>query len=106
MNIGDIVEDDLSVGEYIWNWPIKNYGNIQINDYKFKLDKSFHNNYPAWRAEGIWETVDIKEAKGGPFRSYLFYDPNENKTYQLFSGMYGLFDEDKRDLLVDSLENS
>ena len=31
---------------------------------------------------------------------------NENKTYQLFSGMYGVFDESKRDLLVDSLENS
>jgi hypothetical protein len=31
---------------------------------------------------------------------------NENKTYQLFSGMCGVFDEDKRDLLVDSLENS
>ena len=31
---------------------------------------------------------------------------NENKTYQLFTGMYGLFDENKRDLLVDSLENS
>ena len=31
---------------------------------------------------------------------------NENNTYQLFSDMYGVFDEDKRDLLVDSLENS
>ena len=31
---------------------------------------------------------------------------NENKTYQLFSRMSGNFDEDKRDLLVDSLENS
>ena len=31
---------------------------------------------------------------------------NENNTYQLFCSMNGLFDEDKRDLLVDSLENS
>ena len=31
---------------------------------------------------------------------------NENNTYQLFSRMSGNFDEDKRDLLVDSLENS
>ena len=31
---------------------------------------------------------------------------NEDKTYQLFTGMYGLFDESKRDLLVDSLENN
>ena len=31
---------------------------------------------------------------------------NENNTYQLFSRMSGNFDEDKRDLLVNSLENS
>ena len=31
---------------------------------------------------------------------------NENNTYQLFSRFNGLFDEDKRNLLVDSLENS
>ena len=31
---------------------------------------------------------------------------NENNTYQLFSRMSGNFDEDKRNLLVDSLENS
>ena len=31
---------------------------------------------------------------------------NENNTYQLFSRMPGNFNEDKRDLLVDSLENS
>ena len=31
---------------------------------------------------------------------------NENNTYQLFTRFTGLFDESKRDLLVDSLENS
>jgi len=31
---------------------------------------------------------------------------NENNTYQLFTRFTGLFDEYKRDLLVDSLENS
>ena len=31
---------------------------------------------------------------------------NENDMYQFFSRLSGNFDEDKRDLLVDSLENS
>ena len=40
--------------------------------------------------------------------AYILADEilNENNTYQLFSRMSGNFDEDKRDLLVDSLENS
>ena len=80
---GNIVGDDLLVGEYIWNWPVINYGNIQFNEYKFKLDKTFYNNEVAWRAQGIWETIDLKEAKGGPFRSYLIYDSKQNKTYHL-----------------------
>ncbi len=80
---GNIVEDEIFAGEYIWNWSKKNYGYIQYNNYKFKLDKSSYNNYPAWRANGVWETVDITEAKGGPFRSYLFYDSEKNISYHL-----------------------
>ena len=54
-------------------------------------------------------TTDFSnEEKTANMLAYVLADEilNENKTYQLFSGMYGLFDEDKRDLLVDSLENS
>ena len=48
------------------------------------------------------------EEKVANMLAYVLADEilNENKTYQLFTGMYGLFDENKRDLLVDSLENS
>ncbi len=80
---GNIIEDDLSVGEYMWNWPVNHYGSIQFNEYKFKLDKTIYNNDVAWRAQGVWETIDLKEAKGGPFRSYLIYDPKQNKTFHL-----------------------
>jgi hypothetical protein len=80
---GNLVNDDLSVGEYIWTWPAKNYGYIQFNDYKFELDKMSYNDYFAWRAQGIWETINIKESKGGPFRSYVFYDEQSDKTFHL-----------------------
>ena len=54
-------------------------------------------------------TTDFSdEEKTANMLAYVLADEilNENNTYQLFSRMPGNFDEDKRDLLVDSLENS
>ena len=54
-------------------------------------------------------TTDFSdEEKTANMLAYVLADEilNENNTYQLFSRMLGNFDEDKRDLLVDSLENS
>ena len=54
-------------------------------------------------------TTDFSdEEKTANMLAYILADEilNENNTYQLFSKMSGNFDEDKRDLLVDSLENS
>ena len=54
-------------------------------------------------------TTDFSdEEKTANMLAYILADEilNENNTYQLFSRMSGNFDEDKRDLLVNSLENS
>ena len=54
-------------------------------------------------------TTDFSdEEKTANMLAYILADEilNENNTYQLFSRMSGNFDEDKRNLLVDSLENS
>jgi len=80
---GNLTKDELLVGEYLWKWFKENYRSIQINHYKFKLDKANYGDTFAWRAQGIWETVDIKESKGGPFRSYFFYDSVNDLTYHL-----------------------
>ena len=80
---GNILSSELSAGNFIWNWPKDNYKTIQINNYKFKLDKTNHGDTFAYRAQGIWETVSLKESKGGPFRSYLFYDSVNDLTYHL-----------------------
>ena len=80
---GNILSSELSAGDFIWNWPKDNYKTIQINNYKFKLDKTNHGDTFAYRAQGIWETVSLKESKGGPFRSYLFYDSVNDLTYHL-----------------------
>lgn len=80
---GNLVEDELQAGDYIWSWPAEHYGFIQFNDYKFDLDKTLYKDHQAWRAQGIWETINVKESKGGPFRSYVFYDEKNDRTYHL-----------------------
>lgn len=80
---GNIVEDELSIGNYIWEWPKNNYKTIQFSDYKFELSKDNYNDFPAWRLTGVWETVDFLDPKGGPFRSYVFYDPGKDLTYHI-----------------------
>ena len=79
----NIVDEELKVGEYIWQWPTERYGTIQLSDYKFELNKATFNNQNAWRATGIWETINIKDAKGGPFCSYIFYDEYNNRTFHM-----------------------
>lgn len=82
---GDIVSEmnSLDIGEYIWDWPENFYKNIQFNNYKFKLDEMPFNGSIAWRARGIWETIDKIDSKGGPFCSYLFYDNISNRTFYI-----------------------
>jgi len=80
---GSIVNSELSVGQYLWEWPKNNYKTIQFSEYKFDLKKASSDNFSAWRATGIWETSDLIESKGGPFRSYVFYDNKKDLTYHL-----------------------
>ena len=82
---GDFIStmDRLEVGEYIWGWPKKFYGNIQFNNYKFSLDEASFNGSSAWRSKGVWETIDKLESKGGPFCSYLFYDSITDRTFYI-----------------------
>ena len=80
---GNIVEDELSIGNYLWEWPKTNYKTIRFSDYNFEFKKEDYNNFPAWRFTGVWETLDLLESKGGPFRSYVFYEPEKDLTYHI-----------------------
>ena len=80
---GNLIDSELAVGKYIWEWPKNNYRTIQFSDYKFDLKKANNDNFSAWRATGIWQTSDLIESKGGPFRSYVFYDNKKDLTYHL-----------------------
>ena len=80
---GNITSNELKAGKYLWSWLPKYYGYIQSSDHKFSLDKTNFNNNYAWRLKGVWETKELKESKGGPFVSYLFYDEKNDLTYHI-----------------------
>ncbi len=80
---GSLVNSKLEVGKYLWEWPKNTYKKIQFSEYKFDLKRADNIEFSAWRATGIWETSDLIESKGGPFRSYVFYDSKKDLTYHL-----------------------
>ena len=80
---GNIIEDQLFVGNKIWNFPIDNYKSIRFNKHMFKLERIYFNDYKGWQCSGIWESNDSLDAKGGPFYSYLFYDDISDRTFHI-----------------------
>ena len=80
---GNIIEDQLSVGEQIWNYPISNYKSIRFNEHMFKLERIYFNDYKGWQCSGVWESIDSLDATGGPFYSYLFYDNLSDRTFHI-----------------------
>jgi len=80
---GNNINDGLSLGKQIWNFPINHYKSIRFNENRFKLDRIYFNDYKGWQCSGIWESMDSLDAKGGPFYSYIFYDHHSNRTFHI-----------------------
>jgi hypothetical protein len=78
---GLVFQDSASVHAYVKDIPINNFGHIQYSDYLFKIEPSEFNDRGAWKISGLWES--IKEAQGGPFISFLFYDEASDRTYYI-----------------------
>ncbi len=76
---GFAFSDSASAGEYTRNFPPTYLGDIRYIDYKFKMEPVRFLEWGAWQITGMWEHV--KEAQGGPFISYLFYDETTDRTY-------------------------
>ena len=85
---GNIINNQLVVGEKFWSSPKNHFKSISFNEAKFKLEKIYFNNFPGWRCTGIWSAIDPIDAKGGPFQSFLFYDNNTNRTFQINTLVY------------------
>ena len=80
---GNNINEELSLGKQIWNFPINHYKSIRFNENRFKLDRIYFNDYKGWQCSGIWESMDSLDAKGGPFYSYIFYDHHSDLTFHI-----------------------
>ena len=80
---GNNINDGLSLGKQIWNFPINHYKSIRFNENRFKLDRIYFNDYKGWQCSGIWESMDSLDAKGGPFYTYIFYDHHSDRTFHI-----------------------
>ena len=83
---GIIASDSLSASNYFREFTSNTLETIQVNDHKFSSEFTVINDWTTWSYSGIWEHQ--KEAQGGPFRGYLFYDGISDRTYILFLLVY------------------
>jgi hypothetical protein len=83
---GITASDSLAATNYFREFTSETLEAIQINDYKFSSESTVLNDWTTWSYSGIWEHK--KEAQGGPFKGYLFYDGISNRTYILFLLVY------------------
>ena len=80
---GNLINDKLTIGKEIWDFPKQHYKTIRFNDYKFNFKIANFNTYKSWVCSGVWESIDSSEAKGGPFQSFVFYDHNTDRTFHI-----------------------
>ncbi|MBH10643.1 MAG: hypothetical protein CMG74_09895 [Candidatus Marinimicrobia bacterium] len=80
---GKYVNNELVAGKYLWDWPKNHYMSIEFNNYNFRLKNTKFKDHIAWRVDGVWQTIKESDAKGGPFRSYLFYDEKSHQTFHI-----------------------
>ena len=85
---GNIITDQLVVGEKFFRSSESHFESISFNDFKFNLEKIYFNSLPGWRCTGIWSSIDSLEAKGGPFQSFIFYDDKSDRTFHINTLVY------------------
>ena len=75
--------DSNSLEKIIINYPIRNYGTIQFNPYKFKIKKGNEDTWFDWKASGIWESLE--EPMGGPFNIFIKLDKSNDRLFLINS---------------------
>lgn len=84
---GSIVENYESAKEFIMDFPLEYFKNIQYSENYFELNTTNRfNQRLAWKVNGLWESID--DAQGGPFLAYLFYDGITDRTYYIHAMIF------------------
>ena len=84
---GSIVENYESAKEFIMDFPLEYFKNIQYSENYFELNTTNRfNQRLAWKVNGLWESIN--DAQGGPFLAYLFYDGITDRTYYIHAMIF------------------
>ena len=84
---GAIVDNYESARDFIMDFPLEYFKNIQYSENYFELNTTNQfNQRLAWEVNGLWESID--DAQGGPFLAYLFYDGITDRTYYIHAMIF------------------
>lgn len=78
--------DSASVRNYAFSFLPTYLDNIHYTNYRFTMEPTKFNQWAAWRITGLWEQT--QEAQGGPSIAYLFYDPETDQTFFIFTMIF------------------
>ncbi|MFQ6616942.1 MAG: DUF4837 family protein, partial [Fidelibacterota bacterium] len=73
--------DILTVTDEVEEFPTLYLKDMSFPDHYRHVERTVLNGREAFRVEGLWERTD--EPKGGPFVSYLFYDPATDRRFHI-----------------------
>lgn len=73
--------DIASVTEEVAEFPHLYFDHIDFTRHYRQVERIEFGRWGAFRVEGLWERTN--EQKGGPFVSYLFYDPNTDRRFHI-----------------------
>jgi|TARA_B100001093_G_scaffold520323_1_gene614690 hypothetical protein len=69
------------VSEYIKEYPQKYFESIRYNQEYINIEFKDFKSESSYEVYGLWES--IKDAKGGPFKGYVFYDYKNDRTFYI-----------------------
>lgn len=67
--------------EYVKEYPQMYFESIRYNQEYINIEFKDFKSESSYQVSGLWESID--DAKGGPFRGYLFYDYENDRTFYI-----------------------
>jgi len=67
--------------EYVKEYPQMYFESIRYNQEYINIEFKDFKSESSYEVSGLWESID--DAKGGPFRGYLFYDYENDRTFYI-----------------------
>lgn len=67
--------------KYVKEYPQMYFESIRYNKEYINVEFKDFNSESSYEVSGLWESID--DAKGGPFKGYVFYDYKNDRTFYI-----------------------